>query len=316
MPHRTTVEDAAILAEIPLFRFVPTESIQGILAECSVLQLKRGEPLWTSGQTDHNLYILLSGALTFHYGIGDDYPVEISEQGEIMGEMLWSGQEQTPASVVARMESRLLVMDEYLIWSLAQVSHAAACNLLSILLSRLSSVRSGVNDQERQYHQASAVDALTGLHSRSWMDQAVQRQLQRSIHTGRPLSMIVMDVDLFKDFIERHGRLCGDWAIHSLAQSLREYLRPTEMVARYGGDRFVILLNEVEVDGARQIAERLRNKIERTLIAMPDGRVLPYLSVSIGIAQSGAGDDSNSFMSAAAAAMRRAKQAGRNLVSE
>lgn len=319
MPKHTLPFTAAELEAIPLFRFVPLECIEGILDHCTVAELPPGERFEPSAPLDRSLHLLLSGRLALHYDIRETADPLFLERGDIVGETFAAGDPDVPCLLVAAEACRIMVVEEDLIWSLAQASHAAACNLLGILLRRRGEPhRESFSGTVREYalHDQSIVDPLTGFQTRRWMEGILERQTARAAASGKPLSLVMVDLDRFRRFNEEHGRLGGDRALHAIAKSIRTYLRPTELVARYGGDSFAVLLPETGGATARTIAERLRQRMLDTVIDMQDGRMLPPLSISVGCAEFHTGSGSKELVRAALAALKRAKEAGGNAVSE
>ena len=130
-----------------------------------------------------------------------------------------------------------------------------------------------------------------------------------------PLAVMMIDIDNFKEFDDTYGHLSGDRAIHTVAQTLLENLRPMVIAARYGGDEFFIAIPDIGVGKAREVAERLRQKVREKEI--PHAPVpLPPLTVSIGVAELGPGQTVEDVIGAADAALYRAKKRGRDSVSE
>jgi diguanylate cyclase (GGDEF)-like protein len=307
------------LERLQLFKSVIPESIEGILDSCVIRRLKKEEVLFVPGQPNRYLYQLMSGRLRVHLESTGSDPVSFIEPGETVGEMSIIDNALTSAFVVADEDSRLLVLEEGLVWSLVEVSHAAAFNLLKILTQRLRHANDIIAEKmqiEDSYYQYGSIDVLTGMHNRHWLDLILPRQLTRSTVSGKPLSLILIDIDHFKLYGEKHGRLCGDMAINKIARTIMESLRPTELAVRYGGDEFLVLLPDVEVKVTRNVAERLRQKVMYADIAAPDGRKLPSLTVSLGIAQSEPGQLMEEFLGVVEAALGRAKKMGRDFVSE
>jgi diguanylate cyclase (GGDEF)-like protein len=313
---RITFQD---LADMPLFSHVSSESVDGLLQRCTMVELRGNEVLMRQGDANQNLYVVLSGELAIRLSSPDSDPIALLGMGETIGEMSLIDQQGASAYVIATTDSRLLVFDEESIWSLVRFSHAAACNLLSIITSRLRHTNHVLSERMRldhSFHQYGSVDALTGLHNRYWLDNTVPRLIKRHERSGEPLSLIMTDIDLFKDFNTRYGHLCGDHVIHTVARVFTEHLRPSEMAARYGGDEFVILLPGVTLEHARIAAERLRLLVDEAVVLMPNGAAVPTPTISVGIAQFRQGDSADDFIAAADAAMYRAKERGRDTVSE
>jgi diguanylate cyclase (GGDEF)-like protein len=226
-----------------------------------------------------------------------------------------------PASafVVAAEPVRLLAMDEELLWSLVHSSHAAACNLLIDLSARLrhaDSMISESNEMEEDSRHYGTVDALTGLHNRFWMDMVLERQVQRSITGGLPLSLILIDIDNFKTFNDRCGRGYGERVLYSMAHTLSDHLRPTEIVARYGGDEFVVILPDVAIEAAMKIGGRLHRGVMDAIPVTPNGSSIPHPTISIGLAALKAGQTGKELLAEAELALGRAKSGGRNRISE
>jgi diguanylate cyclase (GGDEF)-like protein len=125
---------------------------------------------------------------------------------------------------------------------------------------------------------------------------------------------MLIDVDQFKQFNDRHGHIAGDCALRAVAACMRGALRPTDMLARYGGEEFAVLLPGAALHHARDIAERVRSGVGHMPIHDADGSQLPSVTVSIGVAQMPEDATPTGFNDRADRAMYRAKSAGRNRV--
>ncbi|MEE4663306.1 sensor domain-containing diguanylate cyclase [Pseudomonas alliivorans] len=159
-----------------------------------------------------------------------------------------------------------------------------------------------------------ATDGLTGLDNRRQMDASMETEWSRAQRSGEPLSMLMIDVDHFKAFNERHGHQGGDQALRKVAQTIASNIRrPGDMAARYGGEEFVVVLPETDSKGALKIAENVRKAIE-TLQPFP-GDEQP-ITVSIGVASQTvhSGDKLAAFFGIADKALYQAKNNGRNRV--
>lgn len=307
------------LAEMPLFQNVTAESVEAILACCRIEELGNDDVLMCQGDSNQNLYLVLSGELSIHLDSLNNDPIAYLGKGETVGEMSLIDKQGASAYVKAASECKLLVLTEKGLWSLVTNSHPAACNLLGILTSRLRNANIVLSERMRleyDFKNYGTLDVLSGLHNRYWLNHALTRLVDRYSRIEKPLSMIMTDIDLFKDFNTAFGHLCGDRVIHTAARVLTEHLRPSEMAARYGGDEFVVLLPDVDLEQARKVAERIRVLMEKTTVNLPDGSSVPAPTLSIGIAQYRPGDCSDDFIALADAAMYRAKALGRDCVSD
>lgn len=165
----------------------------------------------------------------------------------------------------------------------------------------------------RRLRESSQRDALTGLNNRGeWMRQlgVQQRLLQRR---GRPLAVLLLDIDHFKRVNDGHGHAAGDEVLVGIAQTLRLASRDADVVGRLGGEEFALLLPDCELPSALRLAERLRHAVQQTRIVW-HGRQL-QVSTSIGVAVADSADeDLTKLLERADAALYRAKHAGRNRV--
>lgn len=157
-------------------------------------------------------------------------------------------------------------------------------------------------------------DARTGLANSRSFDQAVETWLS-SRSTTDSAAVLMLDLDHFKDFNDRHGHPAGDEALRAFADVLRSCIRDGDIAARYGGEEFAVLLPNLDAQAALQVAERIRSQTDATIIPLGPG-ITDRITVSIGVAFSPAhGDDRLVLLRAADSALYEAKRAGRNRVA-
>jgi diguanylate cyclase len=170
---------------------------------------------------------------------------------------------------------------------------------------------------ERQTRQLEAqiaqarTDALTGLANRRALDEEIGRQYALCLRTGSPLSVMLLDVDKFKLFNDTHGHRAGDEALRVVAGILRNAMRQMDIVTRYGGEEFLVMMPGTTLEGARMVAERTRQDIGKTRFRY-DGKNFS-LTVSVGVAQLAGHEHVTQMLQRCDQAMYAAKQAGRNL---
>jgi two-component system, cell cycle response regulator len=155
------------------------------------------------------------------------------------------------------------------------------------------------------------IDGLTGLWNRMYLDARLSTELSASRRSGEPLACIMADVDKFKAINDTHGHAFGDEVIRAVANVLATGCRAEDVVCRYGGEEFAILLPRTTVDDAAILAERLRQKIEALQLVFHDQRV--PVTCSFGVANP-AGNVPPSVLELADQALYTAKHAGRNRV--
>ena len=306
------------LREIRLFKSVDLESIKGIIDACTVRFLERGDVLINKGETNRTVYFLLDGHVSVHLDSLESKPTAILGPGESVAEMSVIDRQPTSAYVVAAEQTRLLAMDEEILWSLINSSHAAACNIIGILTSRLrhaDAVIAEIGDAGdlRGY---GTIDALTGLHNRFWLDQIIERQVHRCTTDDRPLCLIRIDIDEFKAFNDRYGHTHGDHVLYSVANAIGDNLRPAEIIARYASDEFVVLLPKVEMEMAQRISERLHRGVRDSVPVMPDGSAMPHPTISIGYVAMQPGQTGRQILAEAGKALERARERGGDCISE
>jgi diguanylate cyclase (GGDEF)-like protein len=153
-------------------------------------------------------------------------------------------------------------------------------------------------------------DALTGLYNRRHLDERLGGELAAAQRHGRPVSLLMIDIDHFKDVNDASGHLAGDEALKMVAFVLRGAVRKEDVLARYGGEEFVVIARETALDGARSLAERIRRAVEGSRCAWKGREIAVTVSigvtVSVGITEYVA--------EAADRALQAAKQGGRNRV--
>ena len=158
-------------------------------------------------------------------------------------------------------------------------------------------------------------DPLTGLFNRATLNETLEREILRARRHEHTLSLVVLDVDHFKSINDDHGHDVGDQVLKAVAERVAGAIRDTDMAFRYGGEEFVLVLNETPAEGAAVVAERLRAMLADAPIVTDDGTPL-IVTASFGVASLDGHADGRSLFKAADEAMYRAKQNGRNCVQK
>src|SRR6185369_10620944 len=163
-----------------------------------------------------------------------------------------------------------------------------------------------------QFEHLATIDGLTGLCNRRQFDLLAEAEWKRFQRYYRPLSLLLLDVDCFKQINDRLGHDAGDRVLKEVARLCAEGRRSSDIVARLGGDEFVLLLPETELPDANAVAERVRRSVEQFVLPHDTGNGFP-ITVSVGVAMAAAGmSGTGALMRAADKALYEAKSAGRN----
>lgn len=158
-----------------------------------------------------------------------------------------------------------------------------------------------------------ATDSLTGATNRREFATRAAAEITRATRSGAPLSVLVVDLDRFKQINDRYGHQAGDEVLRVFVETVRKGLRPNDLIGRLGGEEFGVMLPDTTRAGAGRLAERLRHIVENQIVTINDAQV--RLTASFGAAQLGLdGNTYESMIDAADGRMYRAKQDGRNMV--
>ena len=176
-----------------------------------------------------------------------------------------------------------------------------------------------VTDEKRAQlalEQLATRDGLTGLANRRCFDDTLQAEWQRALRQQQPLSLLMVDVDNFKQYNDAYGHLGGDECLQRIANAVSSEMRANDLVARYGGEEFAVILPNQSLKGAAIVAERIRCRVEQ--LHLPNlGSQQHVVTVSIGAATAlaAAETDPSQLVATADSALYRAKHMGRNRIS-
>ena len=308
----------SLLAGLQLFNNVCPDDVQELLQNCDRRDLVTGELLLSPGKTNENVYIVLSGGLSVHVGSPDAPILATVQIGACAGEMSIIEDRDPSAYVIADEPSHLLVIHKDILWHLVNASHEFSKNLLVMLSERVRNHNQFIADSVgawKKIEKHATTDALTGLGNRHAMQETFPREIKRCLKNNVPVTLIMIDVDQFKSFNDLFGHVAGDRALAAVAQVLQLQFRPRDLLVRYGGDEFSVLLPGIDEREAAEIANRVRLTVSGTTESSDDSLIKVPVKVSMGVAQLDSDGTLESLMRAADAALYRAKESGRNAVS-
>jgi diguanylate cyclase (GGDEF)-like protein len=198
--------------------------------------------------------------------------------------------------------------------SISKPFHAADLVARLELHLKLVRLQRELIQKNRLLEQLSTTDPLTGLRNRRYLTEMLAVEFLRAQRHRTPLAVVMADIDHFKRVNDRHGHAAGDAVLEGVADVLRRRMRGSDHGGRYGGEEFLLVLANAEIEGARTFAERLRQEVEETEFRSDAGPI--RVTLSLGVAALRACHETpGDLVGEADEALYRAKQAGRNRVA-
>lgn len=172
-----------------------------------------------------------------------------------------------------------------------------------------------LNESLQASIEMAVVDALTGLHNRRYFESHLANLFDQSVKRMRPFSLMILDIDHFKRINDTYGHDAGDDVLKLFATRVKAAVRAADLLCRLGGEEFVIVMPDTGIEIGGRIAERVRQAVEAAPFPIEGGKRAIPVTVSIGLADRGAGAHSDAIIKRADKALYRSKHEGRNRVS-
>lgn len=309
----------SLLEGLELFKGVYPDDIHELLQRCDRRDIGAGELLLSPGAKNEHIFIVLSGSLNIHVGSPETPILATMEAGACVGEMSIIEDRDPSAYVIGAEDTHMLVIHQTVLWEMVDASHELAKNLLVVLSERVRSHNRVIADsygEIRKFERHATTDALTGLANRHAMEDTFPDEIASCIKNGQAVTFIMIDVDDFKRFNDMFGHIAGDRVLSSVARILRAQFRPDDLLVRYGGDEFAVLLPGVDLEQSLVIAERVRVSVCGETGDGSDSLIQIPIKISMGVAELQPGATIDRLIRDADAALYRAKHAGRNTVSD
>jgi diguanylate cyclase (GGDEF)-like protein len=180
------------------------------------------------------------------------------------------------------------------------------------MFDRLIASRQRLTKLNHELDRLARIDSLTEIHNRRHIEEALRAALGSARRHHSDLALLLVDIDRFKDFNDSHGHLAGDRALRHVAAQLADSLRVEDVVGRWGGEEFIVVLPGTDTECAVMVAERLRARVASNEVLLSDAESCP-LTVTIGVS-CWEGEDAEDLINRADTALYRGKADGRNLV--
>jgi diguanylate cyclase (GGDEF)-like protein len=213
------------------------------------------------------------------------------------------GQETSALIIVYKVDPASRDFDQHDIQLAVAISHQAA----------LTIQRVGLFEQARMLEEWAITDSLTGVHDRRHILKLCQLEFDRAKRFKHSMAILMLDLDDFKKVNDNHGHAAGDKVLTAMAKSCREQLRNIDLIGRYGGDEFLVLLVETNQEAARIVAERIRQHVADTSVESEHGPLVSTVSIGVAEIEKDA-PDLDALLNRADKAMYAAKKAGKNQV--
>ena len=201
-------------------------------------------------------------------------------------------------------------LGEFALYRRARFSEEEASAVDSLVWCLIHPLRNGL--QHRRALHTAYRDPLTGAYNRRAFDDHLAHEVATARRAGTPLSLVVIDIDHFKAINDHFGHLTGDRALQAVVRTADETMRGADLLYRYGGEEFVLLLNNTDRKGALRLAERVRRELEWREHELGGGTL--KMTASFGVATLEGGEEGETLFAKADAALYRAKENGRNRV--
>lgn len=281
------------LRDVEIFRDLNHDELASVSEILTQTHFDRGETVFTEGEPGYDLYIVEAGMMeaTVQTDDGGSFTVARFRPGDFFGEMSIFEDAPRSATCSTREASTVLSLSKHDFFKLVDRSPGTAIKIMDAMLRvitrRLQATSSLVSEMVQWGENARrrvSMDASTGFFNRRFFDSALPGLFSRAVSLGRPLCLIMLDLDHFREINEAHGHSAGDAVIEEVTPLLSQvYTRDDAVLARYGGDEFTFVLPNTAVGEACELAEHARRLVAEHSIRLPNGTMLS-VTISQGIA--------------------------------
>ena len=314
----------SLLARVGVFSLLSEEEIDLLSAHLSRVELDAGAVLFREGDQGNDLYILAEGAAAASIHLPDGGTREIARfaPGDFFGEMSIFDEAPRSATCAALEKSALLSLSRNgftgVIGEHPGIALKLMYRMLNITTQRLRGTSEFVSEMVQWGEGArkrAVTDELTGVYNRRFLEDSLPTLVAEAAEKGEPICVVMVDLDHFREINEAYGHLTGDDAIKSAARVFRAQLRESDLIARYGGDEFVIVLPRTEPVQGTRLMDAVCAEVARLPLLKGLKGPLTTVTTSMGVAGFPLhAADLPGLRAAADAALYRAKEGGRNRV--
>ena len=317
-------EAVEFLKQVELFSLLGDGEIESIIEFLRTIDVDEAGTLFRQGDEGHELYIVRSGKIRVAITLHDGREKDITEflPGDFFGEMSIFENAPRSATCYASEPSILYALMDRDFYRLMEDSPSLAIKIMyrmsNITTRRLHSTGEFLSDMVvwgKRARKRAITDELTGVYNRHFLDDALENQIRRAREGGSPLSVVMVDLDHFRSINDAYGHEVGDEILLSAVEVFKRHLRERDILARYGGDEFTILLPQTGIEKAASLAKMVCDEMEQIETLQHRGGTLTRVTTSQGIAVFPThANDLPALMKKADEALYRAKELGRNRV--
>jgi diguanylate cyclase (GGDEF)-like protein len=315
---------SSFLKRINIFSDLDSKELAIIARYLNPLKASRDAVLCKEGDKGDELFIVRKGTIASAIQLPDGNQKQIAQfkGGNFFGEMAIFENAPRSATCFAIEKSELFTMHKNDFYKALEdhpeIAISIMYKMLSIISQRLRNTGKFLSDMVRWGNEASRraiTDSLTGVYNRRYLDTALHDQFKVCLSRGRPLAIMMIDLDYFREINEQYSNEVGNKALCEVTKVFKELLSKKDVIARYGGDEFTILLPNKNLKQAAVLADDIRNKVEALTILKSLKGDLKHITLSIGIACfPESAKDLTAIKDMADKALYAAKEQGRNRV--
>lgn len=277
--HKSQI-DTKFLSRVQLFHGIPADPLEQLSDYVERVEPSPRDAIFNQGELGDSLFIVASGSVNILVRNKEGRTVRTAtlRKGEYFGELSAMDGKPRTGTAVAAESTLLLEVSRARFEELINRHPVVIKNLLLQFCGRVREFEVKMMNFEWEAHE----DKLTGLPNRRWFDTVLENEFQRSMRYKHPLSLLMMDLDLFKDVNDTYGHVAGDRVLQEVSAVIKAGTRTSDSAARYGGEEFAVILPDTEIKDATLVAERIRQHVEAYSFLDEQGKRIDGVTISIG----------------------------------
>jgi diguanylate cyclase (GGDEF)-like protein len=280
------------LQNVELFSLLSEEEIGRIIKSLHSVEKEADEVLFKEGDEGSELFIVVSGKVVSYVVLPKGTKREIAEfkSGDFFGEMSIFENTNRSATCYTKEKSLLLSLRERDLFELIlydpEIAIKIMYRMLNITAERLLDRSEFLSDMVQWGEEArkrAITDELTGIYNRRFLDDSLTDYFEKAKNNGKPLSLVMLDIDNFKDYSDMFNQKQINQVILEVASVFKRHLRENDIVARYGGDEFTVIMPDTDLKSAFKVAEKIRIAVSELQLSNTLKQDIRQITISQGI---------------------------------